>query len=115
MDVFYARSSLHVNDSRLEKVLDEAHHALRKGGLVAIEGKHTSDAKIMRSNPVDPESPYLVTDPYDLDHIRRAWDPEFTTAILQNVGFKVISINVLTDQTDHADPSKFIRALAIRP
>jgi SAM-dependent methyltransferase len=111
-DVFYARSSLHVDDARLESVLLDAHRVLRPGSLLAIEGKHPDDPKILRSTPVLEDSPHLVSDPFDEDHVRRVWEPDFSRRLLESTGFQIVELEVISDQTEHADPSIFTRILA---
>lgn len=114
LNAFYARSSLHVGDARLSYLLGVIHDGLAPDGLVAIEGKHSDDPKIARSEPLDPSEPHLVSDPYENGHVRRFWDIQFTANLMAECGFEVVELDVLQDQTEGAELSVFTRVLAVK-
>lgn len=111
-DAFYARSALHVVDDRLTYLLHAIHGALREGGLIAIEGKHPDDPKIMRSIAHDLSEPHLLMDPFENGHARRSWDPEATRGFLDSAGFVICELEVVTDETIPGDPAVFTRVVA---
>ena len=113
-DAFYARSSLHVTSYRLTHLLRETHNVLHLGGIVAIEGKHIEDPKIKRSISLDPDDPFLLSDPLEGGHIRRAWEPEYTRHILKMVGFEITDLEVINEHPTHGEPSVFTRVIAVK-
>lgn len=91
LDAVYARSSLHVNDRELEKILGQLVQMLKSGGYLMIEGKTLVDPKIKASR--------LVADNLVLDkegHLRRVWDKGY---VLRNVIKKFDLRLILMQQT----------------
>jgi cyclopropane fatty-acyl-phospholipid synthase-like methyltransferase len=113
-DAFYARSALHVTSPRLSYLMYAVHGALHEGGIVAIEGKHPDDPKIKRSIAPNPADQFLVSDPFENGHIRRAWDPEHTLGLLSLTGFTVNELEVVSDTTVPGEPAVFTRIMATK-
>lgn len=106
LDMFYARSSLHLSDNDLYLLFEKIVPALKIGGYIFIEGKTTKDLKISRSTLVDDN---LLEDKDG--HLRRSWDSDFIQDFCNKIGIKLIEISHTTEYWQEAETS-FINFLA---
>lgn len=106
LDMFYARSSLHLSDKDLYLLFEKIVPALKTGGYVFIEGKTTQDLKISRSTLVDDN---LLED--NDGHLRRSWNSDFIEDFCNKTGIKLIEISDKTEFWKDIETS-FINFLA---
>lgn len=106
LDMFYARSSLHLSDTDLYLLFKKIVPALKVGGHVFIEGKTTKDLKISRSTLVDDN---LLEDKDG--HLRRSWNSDFIKDFCHKTGLKLIEISDKTEFWRDTETS-FINFLA---
>jgi SAM-dependent methyltransferase len=92
VDMFYARSSLHLSDSDIYLLFEKIVPALKIGGYVFIEGKTTQDLKISRSTLIDDN---LLEDKDG--HLRRSWNSDFIEDFCNKIGIKLIEISDKTE------------------
>lgn len=100
LDMFYARSSLHLSDSDLYLLFEKIIPALKIGGYIFIEGKTTQDLKISRSTAIDTN---LLEDKDG--HLRRSWNSDFIQDFCNKVGIKLIEISHTTEYRQYAETS----------
>lgn len=106
LDLFYARSSLHLSDEDLYTLFDKIVPALKKDAHVFIEGKTANDLKISRSSELGSN---LVE---DIDgHIRRSWDAEFIRNICTRFDLELVQISDTLEFWDSKE-THFINFLA---
>jgi hypothetical protein len=106
IDGFYARSALHLADGELTLLLTSVNERLKPGGVVFIEGKSPKDPKIKRSSYKEGN---LAVDPFENNHLRRIWRPEYALQIAKYFGWQIQRIEEI--QTGE---SVFIRFVAIK-
>jgi len=107
IDAVYARSSLHISDLELEKLLAQAISMLKKDGYIMIEGKNFLDPKIKASRTV---ADNLVMD--EEGHLRRIWDKEYITEnIIKKYNLRLIELNVSSGQRVDRD-SRYVNFIA---
>lgn len=92
LDMFYARSSLHLSDADLYLLFEKIIPALKIGGYIFIEGKTTKDLKIARSTLIDDN---LLEDKDG--HLRRSWNSDFIEDFCNKIGIKLIEISTKTE------------------
>ena len=90
LDAIYARSSLHVSDPDLEKLLEHVLGMLKVGGYLMVEGKNLLDPKIQQSMLI---ADNLVSDKDG--HIRRIWTKEYIMEhIIKKFNLRLIELNL---------------------
>jgi len=95
LDLFYARSSLHLSDSELYTLFEKVMPALKSGAYVLIEGKTSKDLKISRSMAIDKN---LLE---DIDgHLRRSWSSDFIQDFCLKTGLELIKVSETTEFCD---------------
>lgn len=95
LDAIYARSSLHISDSDLERLLTKMLEMLKNNGYLMIEGKIQQDPKIQNSESV---ANNLATD--SSGHLRRVWDEEYVMEhIINKFNLKLIKLDLSHGQT----------------
>lgn len=94
IDVIYARSSLHISDLDLEKLLEQTLGMLKNDGYLMIEGKNFLDPKIQQSRSV---ADNLVSD--SDGHIRRIWNKDYIMEhIIKKFNLRLIELNLSSGQ-----------------
>lgn len=106
LDMFYARSSLHLSDSELYVFFEKILPALKIGAYIFIEGKTTEDLKISRSTLIDSN---LLEDKDG--HLRRSWNSDFIQDFCNRIGVQLIEISHTTEYWRENEVS-FINFLA---
>lgn len=107
LDIIYARSSLHVSDPDLEKLLEHTLGMLKEGGYLMIEGKNFLDPKIQQSRIV---ADNLVSD--SDGHLRRIWTKDYIIKhIISKFGLKLIELNLSSGQRVDKD-SRYVNFIA---
>lgn len=106
LDMFYARSSLHLSDGDLYLLFKKIVPALKIGGYIFIEGKTTQDLKISRSTLIDDN---LLED--NDGHLRRSWNSDFIEDFCNKIGIRLIEISNKTEFWQNKEVS-FINFLA---
>ncbi len=102
--MFYARSSLHLDDSELEEFMIELTTRLKTGGYICIEGKTPEDKKMARSQEIRPG---LWSDPNESGHVRRLWSEESIQKLCDQNRLTIIQLSNHNDQF-----GSFIRFIA---
>lgn len=107
LDIIYARSSLHISDSDLEKLLEQTLGMLTNDGYLMIEGKNFLDPKIQQSK--------LIADNLVLDsdnHLRRIWNKDYIMEhIIKKFNLRLIELNVSSGQQVDKD-SRYVNFIA---
>lgn len=107
LDVIYARSSLHVSDIDLEKILEQTLSMLKENGYIMVEGKNLLDPKIQRSKTV---ADNLVLD--SDGHLRRIWTKEYILEhIIKKFNLRLIELNLSSGQRVDKD-SRYVNFIA---
>ncbi len=89
LDAIYARSSLHLSDIELDKLLTEVCSLLKPGGFLMVEGKYAQDHAIKNSKKLNGN---LALD--RRGHLRRVWDEKYIKDhIVKKFGLKLMELN----------------------
>jgi ubiquinone/menaquinone biosynthesis C-methylase UbiE len=107
LDAVYARSSLHLSDNDLDKLLNQCIGMLKEGGYLMIEGKNLLDPKISQSRSI---ADNLVID--SSGHLRRVWTKGYILEhIIRKFGLTLVELNLSSGQRVDRD-SKYVNFIA---
>jgi ubiquinone/menaquinone biosynthesis C-methylase UbiE len=107
LDVIYARSSLHITDIDLEKLLEQTLGMLKNDGYLMVEGKNLLDPKIQKSKTV---ADNLVLD--SDGHLRRIWTKEYIMEhIIKRFNLRLIQLNLSSGKRVDED-SRYVNFIA---
>jgi SAM-dependent methyltransferase len=107
LDAIYARSSLHISDAELEKLLKQILNMLKVDGYLMIEGKNLLDPKIQQSRLV---ADNLVSD--SDGHLRRIWTKEYIMEhIIKKFNLRLVELNLSSGQRVDKD-SRYVNFIA---
>lgn len=105
-DVFYSRSSLHLDDEKIMPFLNYVISHLNNDGMVMIEGKPKEDLKLERSIEID-KNCYE-----DIDgHIRRVWSEDNIKSLCDSFNLKILEMGRTTEIWKDEE-TKFIHFIA---
>jgi ubiquinone/menaquinone biosynthesis C-methylase UbiE len=107
LDVIYARSSIHISDVDLEKLLEQTLGMLKDDGYIMIEGKNLLDPKIQKSK--------IIADNLVLDsngHLRRIWTKDYIMEhIIKRFNLRLIELNLSSGKHVDGD-SRYVNFIA---
>ncbi len=107
LDAIYARSSLHISDEELEKLLKQSLTMLKDDGYIMIEGKNLLDPKIQQSRTI---ADNLVLD--SSGHLRRIWTKDYIMKhIIKKFNLRLIELNLSSGQRVDKD-SRYVNFIA---
>lgn len=108
VDAFYARSSLHVNDTTLYDLAFAIDRRIAEGGVLFIEGKGPNDEKIARSEYVGRN---MVVDQFEGGHLRRVWTCAFARRLCGTMKWDILEL-ADNRETWNGTTATFMRLLA---
>ena len=107
-DGFYAISSLHIEDSKILKLVKKVDTHLKPESKILIMGKSEDDTKIRRSVLIDGG---LAIDMEEGGHLRRVWTPDFMEEMCAAVGWGIEYIEQTSEKINNQRTS-FIKLIA---
>ncbi len=106
-DCFYSRSSLHVDDEKMIVLAKSIDLVMKKGGLIAIEGRMEIDTPIQESEKIEGG---LAVNWKESGHVRRVWKKEFCLQLARDFSWEVMTL--LEYEDDVGNKKHLLRFIA---